>query len=323
MSKILCIGDPHFKITTLPLMEVFVSRTIGVVKKYSPDRVIILGDILHTHERLHSSVMNKACDWIDQLRQLKPVYLIVGNHDYINNTQFLSDRHWMNPLKEWDNVKVIDSPQRVGDIVLCPYVFPGRFREALDTLKGWESAKVICCHQEFKGCKMGALVSEIGDEWEASLPDIISGHIHDKQTIQSNIYYTGSSVQHAFGETHNKTIALYSVGNGIKDIEEISLDLPIKKIIYKDFTTIQRYIPPQTKDKIRITLQGNAEEFKSFRKTAKYKQLTNDGVSIVFKSSLHVIDETTDLTPTSFEDVLYKLCDTDPQKEMYKRFIFS
>ena len=34
--------------------------------------------------------------------------LLVGNHDYINNQQFLTNNHWMNAMKDWNNVTIID-----------------------------------------------------------------------------------------------------------------------------------------------------------------------------------------------------------------------
>ena len=55
---------------------------------------------------------------------------------------------------------------------------------------------------------MGAIVSEIGDKWNLKNPNIISGHIHSNQKIQDNIYYTGSAMQNAFGESEKNIMNL-------------------------------------------------------------------------------------------------------------------
>jgi DNA repair exonuclease SbcCD nuclease subunit len=55
---------------------------------------------------------------------------------------------------------------------------------------------------------MGAIVSKDGDEWNEEFPQIISGHIHDNQTPQKNIYYTGSPLQHAFGDTDKRVVCI-------------------------------------------------------------------------------------------------------------------
>ena len=86
---------------------------------------------------------------------------------------------------------------------------PGRFHEALGTKK-WTDATCIWAHQEFYGCKMGAIVSVEGDKWDLHSPLVISGHIHSKQRPQENVYYSGSAMQHAFGESEKNIIAYIS-----------------------------------------------------------------------------------------------------------------
>ena len=53
--KILTIGDPHFKIDNIPEVDMFLCRLEASAKETRPDYIICLGDLLHTHERLHTS----------------------------------------------------------------------------------------------------------------------------------------------------------------------------------------------------------------------------------------------------------------------------
>ena len=79
-----------------------------------------------------------------------------------------------------------------------------RFIEALETSEhDWKSSLLIFAHQEFKGCKMGAIESIDGDTWSTEYPPIISGHIHSNQTLDTNVYYPGSAMQNAFGDPNN------------------------------------------------------------------------------------------------------------------------
>ena len=79
----------------------------------------------------------------------------------------------------------------VSKFLFVPYVPPGRFVEALETYKNinWKDVDCIFAHQEFYGCKMGAILSEEGDKWESKWPLVVSGHIHSRQWINKNIYY--------------------------------------------------------------------------------------------------------------------------------------
>jgi hypothetical protein len=90
----------------------------------------------------------------------------------------------MNSLKNWNNIQIVDKVIDKDYYMLCPSVFPGRFIEAIETeTKHCRKKKLIFAHQEFKGCKMGAIVSTVGDEWEEKYPFIISGHFHDNQKV--------------------------------------------------------------------------------------------------------------------------------------------
>lgn len=288
--SIIFIGDPHFQVSNIPEVDIFIEKMTNLAKERQPDLIIIGGDVLHTHERLHTIPLNKAYEFIDKMRQISKTYVLVGNHDMCNNQQFLSQNHWMNSLKEWENTVIVDKviSEIISDekFVFVPYVYPGRFEEALNTLEeGWNDASCIFAHQEFAGCKMGAIVSVEGDRWDLSNPHVVSGHIHSRQIPQSNIYYTGSSMQHAFGESEQNIIAYltFNFNKAGYDREEIDLELPRKKIVYMDIDNIDEYQIKETDDKIKITISGDHDDFKAFKKTKKYKEIIDKGVKVNFK----------------------------------------
>lgn len=290
MTTVLTIGDPHFKLDNIPEVEMFIDRMENLVKEKEPDIIVCLGDLLHTHERLHTIALNKAYEFIEKMSQLCKIYVIVGNHDYISNREFLTNNHWMNGMKKWNNVTIVDKviKQTVNEeeFIFLPYVPPGRFIEALDTIDGadWNNASCIFAHQEFAGCKMGAITSIEGDNWLESYPKVVSGHIHSRQIPQSNIYYPGSAMQHAFGESEKNIIAYLTFNNKRYEKEEVDLLLPRKKIIYMNVEDIDEYnIEEDIEDKIKLSVTGNYEQFKALKKTKKYKDIIDKGVKISFK----------------------------------------
>ena len=188
---ILFIGDPHFQVNNITEVDLFLQKITTLAKQKQPDLIIIAGDLLHTHERLHTIALNKAYDLVNNMRNIAKTYVLVGNHDYIQNQQFLTKNHWMNALKEWCNTiivdKVISETINGQKFVFIPYVSPGRFQEALETFpEKWTDATCIFAHQEFFGCKMGAIISVEGDKWPLDYPMVISGHIHSRQMPQKN-----------------------------------------------------------------------------------------------------------------------------------------
>jgi hypothetical protein len=217
-------------------------------------------------------------------------YVLVGNHDLVSNQEFLTTNHWMNSMKEWgENLVIVDkvvyARESERDLMFCPYVPPGTFEKALNTCEyEWTDMDLIFAHQEFKGCKMGAIISEEGDEWDEKSPFVISGHIHSNQKIGENVYYPGSAMQNAFGESEKNIIACVELGEDGYELDEVDLELPRKKIVYMDIENIEEYEKGESSDKVKISLSGNYEEFKSLKKTSKYKELVKSGVKIVFKN---------------------------------------
>jgi DNA repair exonuclease SbcCD nuclease subunit len=282
--KILFIGDPHIKTDNNEEVSILLLELQKKCELHHFDRIIIGGDLMHYHERIFTQALNKTLEFVVTLSKYAPVDIIVGNHDMINNQQFLSSHHWMHVLSHLENVFVIDKPvcRKIDDFtfLICPYVFPGRFIEALETeCKEWKTMNVIFAHQEFKGCKMGAIISKDGDEWKDDNPLVISGHIHDNQRIGKNIYYPGTPLQHAFGDM-DKRIVCYIDENGL--CTDLPLDVPIKKIINSEIKDLKD-LKVKSNESIKLKLKGTAEECKLFKQTAVYTEYINKGVKIQFE----------------------------------------
>jgi DNA repair exonuclease SbcCD nuclease subunit len=288
--NVLFIGDVHFQTSNIPEVDLFLQKITELAIEKQPDLIVIAGDLLHTHERLHTTPLNKAYEFVDKMRKIALTYVLVGNHDLISNQEFLTSNHWMCGMVEWTNTVIVDTVDYLwlGDykFVFVPYVAPGRFVEALDTcVDDWTTASCIFAHQEFAGCKMGAIVSIDGDKWPLTNPPVVSGHIHSRQIVQENVYYPGAAMQHAFGESEKNVIPILRFHESGYDLEEINLDLPRKKIVYMSVDDVDTYVPPDTDDKIKVTVSGEYEDFKALKKTARYKKLVEDGVKVVFKTT--------------------------------------
>jgi DNA repair exonuclease SbcCD nuclease subunit len=337
--KIAIIGDVHIKPDNIPDIRLFQSRLLTELAKHRLDFIVVLGDILHSHENLHTEALNQANILVESLRRLCKVYLLVGNHDMINNSQFLTPNHWMNVFKEWENVVVVDkvvetsisSDSSDKKFVFVPYVPNGRFREALNTLETtYTDATIIFAHQEFKGVKMGAIISAHGDEWDEKDPFVVSGHIHSHQLLGTNILYTGSSLQNAYGESENNYLFIYDSELSDKKIDcliKIDLDLPRKVIVYSTIENIETAIKnnASSNKKTKISISGTAEEFTAFKKSSSYVNAIESGVVIVHKPTRKEKGERTKLLEGTrvgsdcigFNAILHDLIEND--KSEYKR----
>ena len=214
--KLLFIGDPHYKPSNVKDTELMESQVLFYIEKLKPDVVINLGDTLDTHERIHIGSLARSVQFMNEISKLTKHVVLIGNHDRKNNSEFLTEVHpfiactIMNNNN--NNIGFVSTGLVSDKILYVPYVPNGRFKEACDIIlkshfklaedfkidKYSEYINLIVCHQEFKGVKMGGIISEDGDDYKVFDVPIISGHIHETQIIE-NVLYPGTPMLHGFG----------------------------------------------------------------------------------------------------------------------------
>lgn len=313
--KALVFTDIHIKPDNLSQIDLLVLKLRKLIKQHHIDTIIILGDILHTHERVHTQCMLKACEMILVLnRSIEGnIYIVVGNHDMIDSMQYLSDHHWLVPLKYWEGVVVCDTVISEDDVVFCPYVAKGRFVEALNTCPTWKDAKLIFAHQEIRGCVYNNKTSTSSDVWLEEYPQLISGHIHKHQQFK-NVLYVGAVQQTQFGELEsgeeNYVLVVDTTPSSSNtqkfSIEKLPIDMPKKATITLDLANASESESNQMVTcGTRLVVEADSiEECKGFKKSTKYKELLQKGVHVVFKQKAKAAQQ---FKTQKFLDVLTEL----------------
>ena len=309
MSRILAIGDTHFKTDNYE-DSIILTNTVKDILKDNPDisTVIVLGDILHNHEKIHTFALNVAINFFKTILSCNvKCFCLVGNHDATTNTIFLTDNHWMNALKGWDNLTIVDTPTvlNLNDkdfIVMCPYVPDGRFTEALNTLSlqvvnehkikllDWTKARCIFAHQTLDGCKYGHQIVKDVEEWKDEYPMCVSGHIHLSQRVKDNLYYSGSSMKESYSDLDDKTVCIVTVLDEGIDITPVKVNLKEKKILYAtpdNLDDIKKQIEDNKDIEYKVVLKGKENELKAIKNSSLYNETLNlDNVkNIAFKAT--------------------------------------
>jgi len=277
----LVIGDNHFTTSNLVETEQFLDKIEIAVRRLQPDFIVCLGDLLDRHEICHLDPFLNAHRFIELLAGFTKVYVLIGNHDRRNNSDFQSPDHFFTGLRYHPNVVIVDRALKAGitgkngegNFLFVPYVPTGRFQEALETIDlteledqgKWRSSSIdaIFAHQEFRGVKMGVKQSEHGDYWCAEYPLVISGHIHEYQVLSSNVIYVGTPSQHTFAESTNKAVALFHF-----NMESYASSLPLKEALTleelgKDPQVRASYLRVQLGLKVKRTVQLTVEQLLS------------------------------------------------------------
>lgn len=317
MTKILTLGDLHIQPDNLSEINVYLEQLEKYLKQNTFDLIIILGDTLHTHEIVYTQCLNKMLEYVKLCEKYATTYSLVGNHELINNQVYLTGNHPFMGFKKSHNIVDIPICIQVNNnsIILCPYVPDGRFIEALNQCTPeWKTVNCIIGHQLLDGAKMGAITAKNVEVWDLSYPMLVCGHIHDKQHPQKNLYYPGSAMQVAFGETEDHTISVINLHEGNISIDEVNIHPPKKKTIYADIKNIRELkLPDEEHLRLKISISGDADEFKTFKKSTDYKDLIKKGIKVVFKQKRTALPANLPKTSfRSFPDILYSIVSENP-----------
>lgn len=316
MSKItfMTLGDPHFKSDGFYLsrVEEMGKKFVQLCKEKKPDFIVNLGDTLHTHSKIDMVAQTKAIQFMRELKDIAPLYVLIGNHDRLNNSEFLTDVSPFQSLKDWKNTFIVDDHVAIKEAVredvsvkffFAPYVPTGRLREALEHSGVKENECVLgFAHQEFKNARMGAIISEEGDE-PLSCP-VISGHLHDQQMISTegkgDVNYVGTPIAHSHGEHGKKTVSFFTLSTeeipslfsqfwckskGFFIYEE-KIDLGVKKLrtLHLDAKDFLKHEFEEGEDPryYRIVITGKDSDIRLAKKSDNYQEFENLGCRIHF-----------------------------------------
>jgi len=292
MNHVLVIGDPHFKQTNIIECVEATDKLVALAQSIQPTFIVCLGDTLHRHETIHVEPLIKAVSLFRQLSEIAHTYVIIGNHDRPNNSDFLTDKHPFNALKWWNNLTVVDTTIMVNhnnqNFILVPYVSPGRLEEAMSRVVNVNADELnmitaVFAHQEIYGAKMGAITSLAGDKWPLNYPLLVSGHIHDYDQLQPNMIYVGALMQHAFGDRSDKTVSVFTFEQESWNENRIDLGLKKREIVYLTPQTINKFVPDANK-LIKVVIRADDADIKLLLKSDKIAELKRLGVKIAFKT---------------------------------------
>jgi len=314
--RVLTVGDLHYQED--PTLPTLLNKKIDkILAGGQYDCCILLGDILHRFKNIDQPAQSLVTDLFDIITSHCPLFVLVGNHDYINATQFLTDKHSLLPFKRWPRIKIIDTPQIVKfstcKIALVPYVPKGQFLEALETsaTKGkWENVDMIFAHQEFKGCKMGGVVSVDGDCWSDKFPPVISGHCHTKHIVGENIIYIGMPYDLGYESEERFVAEVIFKNDGKNKINYIPTGLPKKQLLRLSLDEAKKWAPEGT-DYYKLKIICTKEEFRHFSKSAHAKDLRMAGVKLVHVS----------MDDKKAEEILQKKQGCQTYREIFQKLV--
>lgn len=237
-SKPLFVGisDLHFNLQNLRVATQCLYKAINVAEQLQIP-LVIAGDTNDTKGSLRAEIVNCLIEILSSTKIL--VYVIVGNHDLINEK---GEEHSLNFLKPY--AVVIDEPKwdHYSNFFMIPY--QSDKDKLVEILKTVPNDIITVMHQGFLGAHMGEYIKDTSsiDTARVAHLKVFSGHYHTHQTI-GTITYFGTAYTTSFSEASDPKKGFLVVNSDgsydkvyTKVRKHIITDLQVDEI---DFTALQ------------------------------------------------------------------------------------
>jgi len=271
--KVFMITDTHFGIYLnnldkwLNMMEsTFYNWVIPYLKENSKpgDVLIHLGDLFDNRTSIPIIVLNKVEKILNDLSDVLPLHIMVGNHDLWNKgSNDVNSVRLYGYLNKNITVHQDTTKLNIGgkDLILMPWV-----EKRLDMIKeiGKNPGDYLFCHSDLNGCRMhlNSVAHRNADKIDVEsfkgYQRVFSGHIHIRQ-VNSNFEFIGSLYQMDRNDTGDQK------GITILDLEtgEVSFEANTYSPIFRKFRVITEEDIDKldelsdTKDYIDIAISNN------------------------------------------------------------------
>jgi len=173
--------------------------------------LFILGDLTHDKDRHSSELVNRISDTLFSLAQKIPIFILKGNHDYID-----PENPFMRFLDKMEGISFVSSPLILEiegkDLLFLPHT--------RDPITEWKDLDYTGIHSIFIHQSVDGAVASNGMKLEGFPRHffrdlgfkgrVFSGDIHVPQTV-GGITYVGTPYAVHFGDVFNPRIMLLDV----------------------------------------------------------------------------------------------------------------
>lgn len=331
------ISDVHYNPSTLKLADAAMRQAIEKANELSVP-LIVAGDLHDTKALLRGECVKAMIDTFKTTNL--PIYVIVGNHDKINER---SEEHSLEFLRPY--VKLVDKPEPLllapgMSALLLPY-----YSDAEELAKEIEhtamEGEVLIMHQGVRGANMGHYVQD-----KTSLPQdtfanyrVISGHYHARQDIKCGrprkgavglFSYIGNPYTLTFGEANDPEKGfqvlmsdglLEFVPTNLRKHVVVDAEMWEDSIVYKENSHFDPFVGAKEGDLLWLKITGSRSELAKLSKKSIGERLlghTNFKLDLIATDPGAQEIQTVDLKDT---EVLSQIIARLSEPEEYKQYL--
>lgn len=320
----LLITDSHCGKETVNDFLINWNEAIEVCLTENINEILFLGDLVLSRSAQTLNILLAIHDVLEKC-QVNGIHvtMINGNHCKVDQEALCG---YCNVFDSFNNVKVISE---WGEVKLTPNLgigmisyFPenGSFPHKLGALENYlfdldYSKRILMIHEGIRGGLSRATEDELPANLFVHWDKVLVGHYHNRNKVDDNIYYIGSSRQGNFGEDEEKGYTLlYEDGSTVFIKNEVNtryqtIDIPIEKV---DIHLTDHLEEIKEGGRYRVKVRVHST-------TAKASSMDKDKLLQAGASKIEIVTEDLDIAEIA-ETSLFEKFDNRKIKDNYESF---
>lgn len=207
--------------------------------------ILFLGDLVLSRSAQSLDILLAIHDVLEKCQTCGiQVIMINGNHCKVNQE---ASRGYCNVFDSFDNVRVISEwgevrlSESLGIGMISYFPEDGSFVQKLEEMETYLFAlpypkKILMIHEGIRGGLSRSTDDELPADIFSHWDKVLVGHYHNRNKVDDNIFYIGSSRQSNFGEDEEKGYTLLYPDGSVRFIKnQVNIrfqviDVPIEKV---------------------------------------------------------------------------------------------
>jgi len=251
-------SDVHYNLQTRGVAWHALTTVIHAANNLSVP-LIVAGDLHDTKANLRGECVNDLLYVFSKCQT--PCYILVGNHDLINEKAHANSINFLAPI---NGVVLVKDFKYVPDINVFFMPYQSNVRTFLQQLPPRDLNSVIIAHQGLLGSDSGEYIQDHSALAKVELLGrrVISGHYHRRQTIElpeeGKFDYIGNPFTLGFGEAEHPQKG-YQILYSDYSLGFVPIDLP--KHIIIDTEKLEPHVAPnwQPNDYLWVKVRGESD----------------------------------------------------------------
>lgn len=194
--------------------HVFMRRLPKIAANKHVDAIFILGDLTEQKDLHPASLVKKVFKHVSALRRVCPVYILRGNHDYLDERNALFSVLGYIPGVKWIEKPMVipGMPVPGGEILCLPHTRNSEYWPGVEL----RSHRVVFAHQTFKGAKSenGFALEGLSTKMFKRSQVVVSGDVHVPQKV-GPVTYVGAPYPVDFADKFKPRVLFMDEDGGL------------------------------------------------------------------------------------------------------------